>query len=94
MEISHCVNITVLLDPGTGEQCGLCCDPGAEWSCHDPSVSYEQAAMFEPSTVALHGLLQNEYQGGQYVAVLGGGTIGMFTMQWAKNIWFQKSCGI
>lgn len=44
---------------------------------YDSSISYEQAAMFEPSTVALHGLLQNEYQGGQYVAVLGGGTIGM-----------------
>lgn len=42
---------------------------------YDSSISYEQAAMFEPSTVALHGLLQNEYQGGQYVAVLGGGTI-------------------
>ncbi len=50
----------------------------------DPSIPYEQGAMFEPSTVALHGLLQNDYQGGEYVAVLGGGTIGMFTMQWAK----------
>lgn len=50
----------------------------------DPQISYEQGAMFEPSTVALHGLLQNDYQGGQYVAVLGGGTVGMFTMQWAR----------
>lgn len=50
----------------------------------DPSISYEQGAMFEPSTVALHGLLQNDYQGGGYVAVLGGGTVGMFTMQWAR----------
>lgn len=51
---------------------------------YDPSISYEQGAMFEPSTVALHGLLQNGYQGGGRVAVLGGGTIGMFTMQWAR----------
>lgn len=63
---------------------------------YDSSISYEQAAMFEPSTVALHGLLQNEYQGGQYVAVLGGGTIGMFTMQWAKisapeKLWYLTS---
>ena len=57
---------------------------------YDSSISYEQAAMFEPSTVALHGLLQNEYQGGQYVAVLGGGTIGMFTMQWAKIFGSRK----
>lgn len=50
----------------------------------DSGISYEQGAMFEPSTVALHGLMQNDYKGGGYVAILGGGTIGMFTMQWAK----------
>lgn len=51
---------------------------------YDPSIPYEQAAMFEPSTVALHGVFCNAYQGGGNVAVLGGGTIGLFTMQWAK----------
>jgi L-iditol 2-dehydrogenase len=56
----------------------------------DKSVSYEQGAMFEPSTVALHGLLQSDYQGGQYVAILGGGTIGMFAMQWAKILGSKK----
>lgn len=57
---------------------------------YDPSIPYEQAAMFEPATVALHGVYQNDYQGGQYVAVLGGGTIGMFTMQWAKIFGSKK----
>lgn len=56
----------------------------------DPGISYEQGAMFEPSTVALHGLLQNDYKGGEYVAILGGGTIGMFTMQWAKIFGSRK----
>ena len=56
----------------------------------DSSISYEQGAMFEPSTVAIHGLLQNDYQGGQCVAILGGGTIGMFTMQWAKIFGSKK----
>lgn len=51
---------------------------------YDPSIPYEQAAMFEPSTVALHGLLCNHYQGGGYTAVFGCGTIGIFTLQWAK----------
>jgi L-iditol 2-dehydrogenase len=51
---------------------------------YDPRIPYEQAAMFEPSTVALHGLLCAGYRGGQDVAILGGGTIGIFTMQWAK----------
>lgn len=50
----------------------------------DPSVSYEQGAFFEPSTVALHGLNRLDYKGGQDVAILGGGTIGLFTAQWAK----------
>lgn len=56
----------------------------------DSSVSYEQGAMFEPSTVALHGLFQNDYRGGELVAVLGGGTIGLFTMQWAKIFGAKK----
>ncbi len=56
----------------------------------DKSIPYEQGAMFEPSTVALHGLFCNDYKGGEYVAVLGGGTIGMFTMQWAKIFGSKK----
>lgn len=64
--------------------------PEANAVVFDPSISYEQGAMFEPSTVALHGIFQNDYQGGEYVAVLGGGTIGMFTMQWAKIFGSRK----
>ncbi|MDD3920481.1 MAG: galactitol-1-phosphate 5-dehydrogenase [Eubacteriales bacterium] len=51
---------------------------------YDPSIPYAQAAMFEPSTVAIHGVLQADYRGGGTVAVLGCGTIGIFTAQWAK----------
>lgn len=57
---------------------------------YDPEIPYWQAAMFEPSTVALHGILQNQYQGGGTAAVLGGGTIGIFTMQWAKILGAKK----
>ncbi len=49
----------------------------------DPSVSFEQAALFEPAAVAVHGLLQNDFRGGN-VAMIGGGTIGVLTLQWAK----------
>ena len=48
------------------------------------SVSFEQGAFFEPATVALHGLKRLPYEGGKTVAILGGGTVGMFVMQWAK----------
>ena len=57
---------------------------------YDPAIPYEQAAMFEPSTVALHGLFQADYRGGQTVAVLGCGTIGIFTAQWAKIMGAKK----
>lgn len=49
---------------------------------HD--VSFEQGALFEPATVALHGLERTGYKGGKTVAVLGCGPIGNFTMQWAN----------
>lgn len=50
----------------------------------DDSVSFEQSAFFEPATVALHGVKCARYHGGKNVAILGGGTVGLFTMQWAK----------
>lgn len=50
----------------------------------DPSVSFEQGALFEPSTVGLHALECVQFRGGEDTAVLGGGTIGLFTAQWAK----------
>ena len=50
----------------------------------DDRISFEKAALFEPATVALHGLERTGDQGGHTVAILGGGTIGLLTMQWAK----------
>ncbi|MDO4941810.1 MAG: galactitol-1-phosphate 5-dehydrogenase [Lachnospiraceae bacterium] len=50
----------------------------------EEEVSFEQGAFFEPATVALHGLQRVPYEGGKTVAILGGGTIGMFVMQWAN----------
>lgn len=56
----------------------------------EDEVSFEQGAFFEPATVALHGLRRVPYQGGKTVAVLGGGTIGLFVMQWAKIFGAKK----
>lgn len=50
----------------------------------DEEVSFEKGAFFEPTTVALHGLRRLDYKGGKNVAILGGGTIGLLTAQWAK----------
>jgi L-iditol 2-dehydrogenase len=57
----------------------------------DHSISFEQGAMFEPSTVALHGVLQNDFRGGGLTAILGGGTIGIFTSQWVKLLGSRKT---
>jgi len=53
-------------------------------------VSYEQGALFEPSTVALHGLRRPGYKGGKNVAVIGAGNIGIFVIQWAKIFGAKK----
>ena len=58
--------------------------PAANVVPYDPSVSFVHAAMFEPATVGLHGLLKAGYCGGGTVAILGCGTIGIFTLQWAR----------
>ena len=50
----------------------------------EDEVTFEQGAFFEPATVALHGLQRVDYHGGKTVAIIGGGTIGLFVMQWAK----------
>lgn len=50
----------------------------------DEDVSFEEAALVEPSAVALHALQLIGFQGGQHVAVLGGGNIGLLVLQWAK----------
>jgi len=47
-------------------------------------ITFEQGAFFEPATVALHGLKRLPYEGGKTVAILGGGTIGMFILQWVR----------
>lgn len=56
----------------------------------DDAVPYDQAALFEPSTVALHALKRAGYEAGGTVAVVGGGTIGTFAIQWAKIIGAKK----
>lgn len=50
------------------------------------SIDLLNAALFEPSTVALHGLLLNNFnpKTTDNVCVFGAGTIALFTIQWCK----------
>ena len=54
-------------------------------------VDFVKGAFFEPATVALHGLERTDYRGVKTVAILGGGTVGMMTMQWAKIFGAKKT---
>lgn len=47
-------------------------------------VSFEQGALFEPSSIALHALRCADFRGGRSVAVIGCGMIGLFAIQWAR----------
>lgn len=58
--------------------------PAANAVKYGGDVPYWMAAMFEPATVALHGIFLNGSLSGKDVAVVGCGTIGIFAVQWAK----------
>jgi len=48
------------------------------------NVSYEEGALVEPSTVALHALFKTSIKMGDEIAVVGCGTIGEMLIRWAK----------
>lgn len=81
---SQCKKYSFVGSRQQGSYAEFLCLPERHVVAFDKSVSFEQAAFFEPSTVALHGLNVAEFKGGKDVAILGGGTIGLFTAQWAK----------
>ena len=57
-----------------------------EWSCHrlPDSASYQLGALIEPLSVGMHALKRAEISVGDRVAIVGGGTIGLCTLQCAK----------
>ena len=79
-----CKNYSFIGSRQNGSNADYVVIPEANAVVFDSSIPYEQGAMFEPSTIALHALLLNDYKGGEDVAIIGGGTIGIFAMQWAK----------
>jgi L-iditol 2-dehydrogenase len=90
-DYSLCKNYSFIGSRKQGSFAELVALPEKNAVRYNPVIPYEQAAMFEPATVALHGLFCNGYRGGESVAILGGGTIGLFTMQWAKIFGARKT---
>jgi threonine dehydrogenase-like Zn-dependent dehydrogenase len=83
-----------LLDHGcldAGLQTGFCCDTGGGWSTemvahpsqlHDvpEDMSDEAAVLVEPTACAVHGALRARVRGGETVAIIGAGTLGLLTL--------------
>ena len=54
------------------------------------SMTYEEGALTEPATVAIHGLYQTNIRMGYEVAVVGCGNIGLMAIQWSKAFGAKK----
>lgn len=57
---------------------------------YDPSISYDEAVLFEPCTVALHGVRRSRFTGGSTAAIVGSGTIGRFVLQWLRAFGVER----
>lgn len=49
-----------------------------------PHISFLTGALFEPASVALHGVFRANFSAGEDTVILGAGNIGIFAMQWAR----------
>lgn len=58
--------------------------PEAQVFRMNPSVGFEAMAMAEPLACCIHGIEQVDIKSGDYVAVVGGGAIGLLMVQLAK----------
>lgn len=67
------------------------CLPSQNFVPIPDNVSFDSAAMIEPSTVVLHGLYRTSLTPGDSVVVIGaGGSIGLLSIQWAKAFGASK----
>lgn len=81
---AQCPNYSFIGSRVNGGLAEYLCAPVANLTVVADDVPYTSIAFFEPSTVALHGLLHSGFTGGGDVAILGAGTIGLFALQWAR----------
>ena len=92
---SLCKHYSFIGSRQQGSQCRLCSSSGAE--CQFPlasNVSYEQGAMFEPATVAIHGLFQNDYHGGEVCSYSGWWYSRNVYHAVGQDLRLQESCSV
>ena len=81
---SMCAHYSFIGSSRMGALANYVVAPAANLVPLEDSVSFTQAAMMEPSTVALHGLRIGGFRPGGHTAILGGGTVGLYAAQWAR----------
>lgn len=87
---SLCPNYSFIGSRQQGGMAEYVCVPAKNVINITKNTSFEQGSLFEPATVSLHAFKISKYEPNGYVAVLGGGTIGIFAMQWAKILGCKK----
>ncbi len=87
---SQCKNYTFIGSRDPGAYADYVIVPEKNALKIDENIPYDDAALFEPCTVSLHGLKVAKYEGGKTVAILGCGTIGLFALEWAKIFGAKK----
>lgn len=87
---SLCSNYSFIGSRQQGAMAEYVCVPSKNILKLSENTSFEQGALFEPATVSLHAFKISQYEPNGFVAILGGGTIGIFAMQWAKILGGKK----
>lgn len=87
---SLCENYSFIGSRRQGAFAEYVCVPARNVVAFPEEIPFEKGALFEPSTVSLHALQLTDFRPGGTVAVLGGGTMGVFALQWARILGAAK----
>lgn len=58
------------------------------------TLSFADGALIEPLAVSLYGIRQSAMQAGETVLVLGGGTVALYTIYWARRLGARRVVAI
>ncbi|WP_080872964.1 galactitol-1-phosphate 5-dehydrogenase [Oceanobacillus timonensis] len=83
-EPTRCTNLTVIGAKHPGSYAEYVTLPASHVLQLPDNIDFDTAAMLEPSSVVLHGFYRTSIQPGATIAVMGVGSIGLLSIQWAK----------
>lgn len=81
---TRCAELTVIGAKHPGSYAEYVTLPASHLLQLPDEINFDTAAMLEPASVVAHGFYRTSIQPGAAVAVMGVGSIGLLSMQWAK----------